>query len=242
MEREVYEFHKDVQFRHWWFNGRRRIIAAFLENYRQPQPIRILDIGSGFGSTIAILKNHGVVDVIEPFREAQATLKSLGAADIFDIDDFPVSFPDRRYDWVTMFDVLEHIEDDRQALRVICEELLNPGGRFITTVPAYMWLWTKHDVANHHYRRYHRRPLINLLRQAGFDDIRMSYYMTFLFPLAILERAFMKFNKSDNADLKIPGAIINKILEGIFSSERAFVSRFNFPFGLSLIGSARRPL
>jgi len=235
MEKEGYRFLKDLQFKHWWFNGRRKVVEAFIGSDRNETKGQVLDIGSGYGALVSVLKTIGCVDVIEPYKEAHQTLIDIGVQNIFDIIDFPYSYPSKKYDYVTLFDVLEHIEDDTRALEVIKEKLLKLGGKCIITVPAYMWLWTKHDDINHHFRRYNKAGLKKIMEHSGFKNIRISYFMTFLFPLAVLERIFLKIRPNKNADLKLPNPIVNKLFEVIFGLEDKFISKIDFPFGLSLI-------
>lgn len=239
MEKAGYDFLREVQFKHWWFQGRRRVVKAFIVGEGDETKGQVLDIGSGYGALVPVLKAMGYVDVIEPYKEAHPTLIDMGVQNIYAIKDFPQNFPQKKYDCVTLFDVLEHIEDDGKALGVIRERLLKPGGRCLLTVPAYAWLWTKHDDIHHHFRRYHKKGLKGIMEQAGFKDIRISYFMTFLFPLAALERIFLKIRPPENANLKLPHPLVNKLLERIFGWEDKFISKMNFPFGLSLIAKGR---
>ena len=65
-------------------------------------------------------------------------------------------FPTQGYDLIGAFDVIEHIDDDRAGIASIATKL-KPGGKFIMTVPAHPWMWSAHDVVNHHKRRYSKR-------------------------------------------------------------------------------------
>lgn len=238
MKKEAYCLLKELQFKHWWYNGRRKIIEKFIGNDVCINNAEILDIGSGYGALVPLLKNFGDIDVIEPYQDAHPTLRELGARRIFEINNFPLNYPKSKYDIVTMFDVLEHIEDDYLALKIIKENLLKPNGRCFITVPAYMWLWTQHDKG--HYRRYTKKRLEKLMQRAGFKNTRVSYFMTFLFPLAVLSRMYLKINPNEDTDFKPVNPVLNKILESIFGLETNFILRTGFPYGLSIIakGSA----
>jgi SAM-dependent methyltransferase len=238
VDRAYCDFHRDVQFRHWWFVGRSRIVEAFLEKPDGLRRWEILDIGSGFGSLVPTLKRWGDVDALEPLEEAHVQLREFGVRRIFDFA-FPPQVPDQRYDMVTLFDVLEHIENDDLAVSIIRQDLLQPGGRLILTVPAHSWLWSRHDELNRHYRRYSSRGLEALLRRAGFQEIRSSHFMCLLFPLAIVDRISSRFRSSPGTHIAVPRQPFNGLLRSVFAMESRIVSRIRLPFGLSLVMEGR---
>lgn len=239
MKTHAYQLIKEHQFDHWWFLGRQKIIEAWIK-YHTPgilEDLEILDIGAGYGALVPTLKQFGDVDVLEPYLEAHPTLQQLGARKIYPTTDFPLSWPDHRYDIVTLFDVLAHIEKDLLTLKTIKENLLKKKGTFFLTVPAYSWLWCKHDETYGHYRRYTKRNLINLLKESGFENIQVSYFMTLLFPLAVVSRLALKLNYSETDLKKIP-RVVNKPLATLFGLEAKCIRRFNLPFGLNILVKA----
>jgi SAM-dependent methyltransferase len=147
---------------------------------------------------------------------------------------------DRHYDLVGAFDVIEHIDDDAAALASIATKL-KPGGKFVMTVPAHQWMWTAHDVVNHHKRRYSRRSLKALIERSPMKLDKIGYFNSLLFPLAVAERAASKLRGREDADVKLPPAPLNAALEAIFRAERYLVGRLPLPPGLSLfaVASAR---
>jgi len=136
--------------------------------------------------------------------------------------------------------VIEHIDDDKAALAAIATKL-KPDGKFILTVPAHPWMWTAHDVANHHKRRYSKRSLRALVEGSPMSLDRIGYFNSFLFPLAVAERAAAKLRGKDNGDVSLPPAPLNGALEAVFAAERYLVGRLPLPPGLSLfaVASAR---
>ena len=138
------------------------------------------------------------------------------------------------------FDVIEHIDDDHAALAAIATKL-KPGGKFIMTVPAHPWMWTAHDVANHHKRRYSKRALQALIDASPMRLDRVGYFNSLLFPLAIAERTASKLRGKDDGDVSLPPAPLNSALEAVFAAERYLVGRLPLPPGLSLfaVASAR---
>ena len=130
--------------------------------------------------------------------------------------------------------------DDLDSLKAI-RALLRPGGSLILTVPANRWMWSAHDVAHHHFRRYTKRELRRLFREAGFDIQLYSYFNTLLFPLVAAARIVGKLTPRETADDKLPGKFVNAVLEKIFGLEARLIGRLPLPFGVSLLAIVRRP-
>jgi SAM-dependent methyltransferase len=145
--------------------------------------------------------------------------------------------PDRRYDLVGAFDVIEHIEDDHAAIASIASKL-KPAGKFVMTVPAHPWMWSAHDVVNHHKRRYSKRALKQLIETSPLRLDAIGYFNSLLFPAALAERLSSKLRGKDDADLKLPAAPLNAALERTFAAERHLVGRVPLPPGLSLYAVA----
>lgn len=240
MDKLAHDFLQSAEACHWWFLGRRRIIQRALEVTFNKPTKEVLDIGSGYGGMLPLLlKYSSIVDSLEPVKEAHESIMTFGARTIFNIDNFPDDYPKKQYDAVTMFDVLEHIQDDTKTMQIIRDEILKPKGKIVITVPANQWLWSVHDEINHHVRRYSKKSLRELLGISGYQNIKISYFMTFLFPLALLQRLFLKWNQTKE-EFKSVHPVLNFILKKIFTSESYFLYRFPFPFGLSLIATAEK--
>jgi SAM-dependent methyltransferase len=144
---------------------------------------------------------------------------------------------DGHYHLVGAFDVIEHIDDDRAALASIAAKI-RPGGKLVMTVPAHQWMWSAHDVVNHHKRRYSRRALRSLVEESPLRLERVGYFNSLLFPVAIAERMASKVRGRDEADLKLPPAPLNAALERAFAAERHLIGRLPLPPGLSLFAVA----
>ena len=147
---------------------------------------------------------------------------------------------DNHYDLIGAFDVIEHIDDDRAALASIAAKL-KPGGKFVITVPAHAWMWSAHDVVNHHKRRYSKRRLRQLVEGSPLRLDSIGYFNSLLFPVAVAERLSSRLLRKDNADLTLPPAPLNATLERTFAAERHLIGRLPLPVGLSLfaVASAR---
>ena len=239
MERVVYQQMAELDERHWWYCARRKIIADLIRRETQlPTGAHILEIGCGTGHNLAMLSGFGHVDGLELDEEARTlSEKRLGRKVMSSPLPELAEVPDRHYHLIGAFDVIEHIEDDQAALVSIARKL-QPGGKFILTVPAHQWMWSAHDVVNHHKRRYSKRALKELIDSSPLKLERIGYFNSLLFPLAVAERAASKLRRKEGADVKLPAAPLNAALEGIFACERYLVGRFPLPPGLSLFAVA----
>jgi SAM-dependent methyltransferase len=151
-------------------------------------------------------------------------------------------FADDSFDLAVSLDVIEHLEDDLGALREL-RRTIAPGGALLVTVPAYQWLWSGHDEINHHHRRYTRRSLQRVAEQAGWKQVRTTYFNSLLLPVAILLRVLERFNTKtteSSLDLWIPPAPLNWLLERPLALEAALIARGGrIPAGLSLLAVFR---
>jgi SAM-dependent methyltransferase len=242
MERVVYQQMAELDDRHWWYRARRRIIADLIRREaKPPSDARILEIGCGTGHNLAMLSGFGHVDGLELDDEARALSEQrLGRSVLSSPLPELAGVPERHYDLVGAFDVIEHIDDDEAALASIGTRL-KPGGKLVMTVPAHPWMWSAHDVVNHHKRRYSKRSLRKLIDASPLQLERIGYFNSLLFPLAVAERAASKLRGRDSADVRLPPAPLNAALERIFEAERYAVGRLPLPPGLSLfaVASAR---
>jgi len=242
MEPQVYARMGAVEDRHWWFVGRRRIVNEIIARLaRLPGPARILEAGCGTGGNLKMLSRFGAVSAFEPDEAARATAAARGLHDIRDgrlPDGIP--FDGERFDLAVMLDVLEHLDDDVAALKALSGQLTD-NGNVLITVPAHQFLWSHHDEARHHKRRYTRAQLLTVARAAGLEPVFMSYANTLLFPAVVLLRLLGKITGSTHDDDQLPGRAMNAILRGIFSCERHLLGRLPMPFGVSLVMLARPP-
>jgi len=242
MERVVFERMAELDQQHWWFVARRGILANLIRRFvRLSKKALVLEVGCGTGHNLAMLGQFGRLDACELDAVARGMASDrLGRpvleARLPDLSMFSMA----GYDLVALLDVLEHVPDDLESLKAI-RSLLRPGGSLVLTVPANPWMWTAHDVAHHHFRRYTKRSLNKLFAEAGFEVRLHSYFNTLLFPLIAAARIVGKITARDTADDKLPGRFVNAALQRIFGLEAGLIGRVPMPFGVSIIAVLRRP-
>lgn len=237
MEVKYYQVQYQYEQTHWWYLGRRSVIARVLQRFANRPAQDVLEIGCGSGGNLPLLSTHAAsVTAVEMEPIAVEEAQSRGIAQIVQgkLGDKLAVF-ERQYDLIAMFDVLEHIEDDDKALQQI-RTLLKPGGRLVVAVPTYEYLWTEHDEIAHHYRRYSRARLLRLFRGHGYRVHYCSYFNTLLFPFACAAMLVARLlSRSPEAAMRQPSGWVNRLLTKIFSMEAALVPHIALPFGLSLI-------
>ena len=242
MERAVFDRMAELDQDHWWFIARRRILKRLIERVvKPPHKARILEVGCGTGHNLAMLGKFGHLDASElDFAARTLSSKRLGRevkeAKLPDLS----MFKRNEYDLVALLDMLEHVPDDLASLRAI-HRRLKPGGALLLTVPANPWMWSAHDAAHHHFRRYTKKQLKELFLRSGLEIELLSYFNTLLYPLIASARIAGKLLRRDSSDDKLPGERVNAALEKIFGVEAGVLGRVPMPFGVSLVAVVRRP-
>ena len=240
MNEFMYEAMYEIERTHWWFRARRDIV---LETISPRNKQKIVDFGCGTGIMLESLYKFGDPTGLDNSITAlDFCRKRVGARLVRANLQEPLPL-EAEYDIGVALDVLEHLEDDLLALQNM-KSVLKHGGELILTVPAFMSLWSAHDLNCAHKRRYSRKRLESLIEKAGFEIDYLSYYNYWLFPLIALLRCVFKLlgtNKNSDMENKVYGKSIDHLLFNIFKSEIFFIRRnIRMPFGVSLIAILRR--
>ena len=262
MNPEEYERMHELETNYWWFVGRRALVAQLLERtvarLQTPTP-QLVDIGCGTGANLPMLR-HAVGNgqvfgldfsplALQFAREELGESGDAAGVHLSQGDALALPLRDGCADIVTMLDVLEHLRDDSAALDEV-RRVLKPGGALVLSVPAYQHLWSAHDEALHHFRRYEKSGLECVLRRAGFTSLRVSFAMSLMPPLAWFWRRFvLPFGPSrpKNAQRHSQGATLppvptwaNQLLVRYVAAEGRVLAKRPLRFGTSLVVVAFR--
>ena len=230
--------------RHWWYRGRRRIMRAQLERLELRPDARLLDAGCGSGEMLDELGRFGRAMGIDIDRGSVELAHERGR-DVRLASLFELPYPDGWFDLVACLDVLEHLDNDRAALRELLR-VTAPGAVLLVSVPAYQSLWSAHDEANLHRRRYRASGLKEVIGAAGWIPQRHTYFNSLLLPPAaavrLAERRRRRPRPEGVSDLHLTPPLLDPVLELPMRLEAALIRRGGaMPAGLSLLAMARRP-
>jgi SAM-dependent methyltransferase len=201
-----------LEDRHWWYKERRALLARQLR--RMPAPGRALDIGAAGGGNTRVLKQHGWQAVALEYSDSVAEVARSRGVSVMRADARDLPFQSGTCGLVTAFDVLEHIEEDYQAAAEITR-VLQPGGAAIIAVPCDMALWSAHDEAVGHVRRYTRPELVTLMEKAGLVVDQVWSWNVLLRPVVAMRR-----KSSTGSDLDEVSPLVNVALTSIIIAER----------------------
>ncbi len=241
MQRDTYDTMARVQDRHWWFTGRRAVLASVIRSLALPKGIRVLEVGAGTGANLAMLREFGEVVGCEFDPLSQQYCVANGW------DVRPGALPNGltavvgTYGLVCLFDVLEHVERDAESLAALTRLLDPDGGVLLVACPANPWLYGAYDRLLGHFRRYTHSGLRTLVEANGLTVERSGFYNTILFPLVVAGRLFEKLRPPQRIGaLSLPPWPMNAMLSWCLAIEGWIVRRALFPFGTSVLVAARR--
>lgn len=221
---------------HWWWRARRRRILPLIARHT-PSHGAILDVGCAGGVLFPYLDRIGEAWGIEPDPALVGDDNQyrnrihLGVLD----EDYR---PPRKFNVVLFLDVLEHLDDPVGALR-LAASVLERDGRVIVTVPAFLWLWSSHDVLNQHRTRYTRSTIGEVATTAGFTVEESAYFFHWTVPLMWARTVMEKVRPANPRSPVLPPPLINTALEGLSRAEFGMLSRLGLPFGSSVLAVLR---
>jgi SAM-dependent methyltransferase len=249
MNLEEYEKMYALEDTYWWFQGKKHIVFSLLEHagaFATPPgapPPTAIDIGCGTGLTLAHLRGRTRPVGLDLSPLAMTCCRRRGIRDLARASATRLPLADGCVDLALALDLVEHIEDDRTACAEIAR-VLRPGGRALITVPAHPFLWSDHDEALHHHRRYTRASFAALLASTPLRLERLTYAITFTFaPIVVFRLVTRPFRASRGPKthvILLPGWA-NRFLIALLKVEAWLLRRMNLPIGVSLIAVLRRP-
>ncbi len=241
----------EVEDTYWWFVGRRRILHTLIRGaLDRPGRTsrRIGDMGCGTGRNLMLLQEFGWAvgtDLSPPALNwcRQRGLRELVAAEITRLP-----FAEGSLDLVTASEVLEHIQDDAAAVAELAR-IIRPGGLLLVTVPAYQFLWSEHDEALDHFRRYSAHQTRQLIEGAGLRVERLSHCVSFLLAPICLFRVLQRIlgrirprraGRPKTAYIQMPGPI-SRLFVWLLAVEAWLMRYVDLPVGVSIVCVARKP-
>lgn len=225
MQHEQFQLHAEVEDRHWWFVGRRRILCRLVEEVVPPdRQATIVDVGCGTGGNIAALADRyrcvGIDTSAEAVELAQRRFPGVRFIAGRAPQDLGELAAEARL--VLLTDVLEHVADDYAMFSELFASA-SPGCCFLVTVPADQSLWSKHDESFGHYRRYDLRRLAGVWEGLPATTLLISYFNSRLLPAVRLARAWNRrrgrASGRAGTDFRLPSRPINSLLTSIFAGE-----------------------
>lgn len=242
MNIDMYRIFFKIQKKHWWFVTKKKIVLDTIDrHYSRHANTKVLDIGCGSGLMLNALEDIGQTFGMDMSDEAISFSKEIFKGRVekgFLPDQIP--YEENFFDLITALDVIEHVDQDVDALKSLRSRLVS-SGKAVITVPAYMFLWSAFDEMNEHKRRYTLTELNVKLVQAGFTVEKISYYNTLLFPVVYVVRMLNNLLKRDGAsDVDMPSVPLNFVLQRIFGIEKYLLKYMNLPFGVSILAVVRK--
>ncbi len=241
-EAERLELIGSLERTHFWFVARRALVLHLLERHGQRNASVVVEVGCGTGLLAATLAEEGRRVVATDLRpEGLLRLRKAGVS-AWPVQSSATALPvsEGTADVVLALDVFEHVDDEAAIGEVV--RVLKPGGTLVITVPAMPSLWSARDEEAGHLRRYTRRTLVDLIRQAGLELVDIRFYQFLLLPFVVLTRVLGKRWGGTQRAEERPGGLVNRVCLVVNRFEVALSDVVAWPLGSSLAAVARKPV
>lgn len=235
---------------YWWFVGRRQLVRQLLQHYVANPEAWVLDAGCGTGGTMKELAGASGTRALrlcgcDCSPHALGYCRERGFTELAAGDLLALPYAANSFDAVISCDVLEHLSDDCAGLAEMMR-VLAPGGKLVITVPAHRFLWSEHDEALAHRRRYSARELRRKLKEAGAEVVKLSPVVVAAFAPILLfrlaQRLRPKLPDEPRTDLRVLPRWLNNLLIGSLKLENWLLRYLNLPVGTSLVAVARKAM
>lgn len=237
MDTLAYEVEAEVEKTHWWFVGRRKLLARIVNDLGVPRNARVLDVGTSTGTNLRLLAELGFTrfEGLDAADEAVrwCAQKALGKVTKGDVCQMP--FADATFDLVLATDIVEHVDDDMRALAEI-RRVLKPGAAAVITVPAFQFLWGLQDEVAHHKRRYRGREILERISASGLHCSNSFYFNYILFvPILLARHAIRLLGVRLESENQLNNPFINSVLSKVFAFDVRSAPLLRPPFGVSFL-------
>jgi SAM-dependent methyltransferase len=242
MDAATYEIEAEIEGTHWWFVGRRRLFAAEIQQIGLDQDAAVLDIGTSTGTNLRMLRTLGYSNVegLDASEEAIRFCADKGFPRVRMGDVCGMPFASNAFDLVLATDVIEHVDDDAQAVAEIAR-ILKPGGVALITVPTFRCLWGLQDEVARHKRRYRKSELLQLVTESGMRIERQYYFNYLLFlPIWLGRRVIRLLGSALKSEAEVNSPVVNRLLSIVFAADTVTAPMFRVPFGVSALVLARK--
>ncbi len=244
---DAHDIQSGLTKEYFWFKAKNELIRILMVlsksknptieiyNTIKPERLKILNVGVGTGDDLKILQSFGdnyIIDTnIEVLKNINTDYLEKKQADVCSLP-----YADNFFDIIVASDVLEHVENDQQAMAEIYR-VLKKDGTLIFTVPAFQFLYSQHDKTLQHKRRYNSYQLKKLLLK--FSKTKIFYWNSLLFiPLVFFRLLTKKLKISGHGMLP---SFLNKILYKLLSIDNLLIKHnFSLPVGLSIVGYGKK--
>jgi ubiquinone/menaquinone biosynthesis C-methylase UbiE len=243
MNKNYYREYFDLERNHWWFVVRLKILKSLIAKQTLNTGIKILNVGVATGATSQMLKEYGEVTSLEFDKDCCDFVNENTDLNVVNGSVLDLHYEANTFDLVCCFDVIEHVADDDKAIEELFRVCKKDGLVFVT-VPAFQFLWSKHDEVNHHFRRYTMKSFSRLIEQVDPHISYKTYFNAFLFlPIAAL-RILLKLIPEKQSGPTVSGSdfgriknkFVNNLLLQIFNLEFRFLKLgLKYPAGVSLL-------
>lgn len=243
---EEYKKMSDLESKYWWHVGKIFLLKTLIEKYfdADKKNLKILEIGSGTGEVSNFLSHYGEVTSLDMSPEAEAFSKEKGVSNFIlaDINEVDTSMFKDKFDLVLALDVLEHIQDDVKTMEII-NGLLADDGHFFINVPAHKFLWSEHDEALHHKRRYHITEIKQKLLDTNYRIVKRSFFVSFAFPVIAIFRLwgniFKRTTYPKTSYVMLPDSLNNFMIK-VLEFEAGLLKSMNLFLGTTIVVVAKK--
>lgn len=241
MEKKEYQKMANFEENYWWHKGKKHLVEVILDTYfnGNKEKLEILEIGCGTGGITKELTKWGKVTGVDTSKEAIEICRKRGISHLIvaDFNNLSKEQLNTKFDLILALDVLEHIQDDIRTLKKV-RSYLKKNGYFFASVPAHKFLWSEHDEALHHKRRYHSLEITHKLKDTGFNIVKKTYFVVTAFPVIAFYRIAGNFFKKTaypkTSYIQLP-ELLNNLMVYILKMEATLIRKISFPIGTTIV-------